>query len=62
MPANPKNAIDTNDAAISVTGSPLSDSGMFFSLITERTPEKSTIARRKPKPQPSELTIDSTKL
>ena len=62
MPPNPINAREMNDAAIRVAARPLKGVGMLVSSILERRPEKSTIASKKPRPQPSELTIDSKKV
>ena len=62
MPLNPKNAIATIDAAISVTGKPLNDFGAGQLSILERTPAKSSIATRNPAPTPREETIASKKL
>ena len=59
IPENPINAIEINEAAIKVTGSPLKASGISLSSILERSPEKSTIASMKPRPTPKEFTIDS---
>ena len=61
MPPNPINANETKEAAINVTAKPLKGAGILLSSMRERKPENSTIANKKPKPQPKELTIDSTK-
>ena len=50
------------DAAISVIGTPSNDLGGLLASSLPRTPAKSTIASRKPSPQPRDETIDSTKL
>ena len=57
-PANPKNARATMEAAMSVIGTPRKHLGEGQFSILERTPAKSTIARRKPRPTPSEEIID----
>ena len=62
IPAKPKKARETIDAAMRVMGSPFIAFGEGQFSILERTPAKSTIARRKPRPTPSEDTIDSMKL
>ena len=62
MPPNPMNANEIKEAAINVTANPLNGAGILLSSIRERNPENSTIARRKPRPQPSEFTIDSAKV
>ena len=62
MPPNPINASEIKDAAMSVTARPLKGAGIFDSFMRERRPEKSTIARRNPRPHPRELAIDSMKL
>ena len=61
-PANPKNARATMEAAMSVIGTPRKHLGEGQFSILERTPAKSTIARRKPRPTPSEEIIDWMKL
>ena len=62
MPPNPIKAREIKDAAIRVAASPRKGVGMFVSLMRERRPEKSTIANKKPSPQPRVLAIDSIKL
>ena len=55
------NASEIKDAAMRVTASPRKGAGMLVSSMRERRPENSTMARRKPRPQPRELAMDSTK-
>ena len=62
MPLNPINANEIKEAAISVTANPRKGTGILVSSILERRPENSTIASKKPRPHPKELTSDSIKL
>ena len=48
-------------AAVSVMGSPLKDSGASQFSVRARIPAKSTMARKKPRPEPKELAMDSPK-
>ena len=47
-PWKPRNEMDTKEAAISVMGSPLRDSGISQVSMRSRTPANSTIASMKP--------------
>ncbi len=55
------NESDTSEAAINTEGIPLKKWGRLALSTRWRTPEKSTIASRKPTPIPKACTIDSAK-
>ena len=59
MPVRPKNDRDTIAAETSVMGSPSKLLGGSASATRDRTPENSTIARKKPRPQPSAVSSAS---
>ena len=61
IPANPKKERETIEAEIKVMGRPSNDFKGFALATLERTPQKRTIARKKPRPQPSDVNILSTK-
>ena len=61
MPAKPMKDTDTMAAEIRVMGIPLKHSGHLHLSTRLRTPENSTMASRKPRPEPRELNMAWTK-
>ena len=51
IPPNPQKASETIEAAIKVMGVPSNALGGLLEASLSRTPEKTTIARRKPRPE-----------